>query len=357
MTNSRLGQEVGGRYKIEEFIGEGGMQYVYKAHDLLLGRKVALKTPKNNSATKRFRRSAVVAAKVNHHNVAKTLDYINESGNRYLIEELVEGSDLQAALMQRAKFLDPYLAACIFNQLARGLSAAHHAGVIHRDLKPTNVMISGGYSLRELKITDFGIAKMADEELSEAAKGGTSTLTTSQTAVGALPYMAPEAIETPDLVGPPADIWSIGAMFYHMLTGDFPYGNGLKAVRRILANEIAPAPKFMSANPQFSFLARDLLDISLSCLKSDPGQRPTADELVQRCESLCYSKSPRYEGSVKSVYYNRYGFIARVAGDDVFFNQSSVYGPQPAIPGSKLCFSMFKGGGAWRAHPVIVLDS
>lgn len=356
MTISRVGQVIADRYKIEDFIGEGGMQYVYRAHDMLLGRKVALKTPKNNSATKRFRRSAIVAAKVNHHNVAKTLDYVKVNQDRYLIEELIEGSDLQVALMQRTRFLDPYLAACVFSQLARGLSAAHHAGVIHRDLKPTNVMISGGYSVRELKITDFGIAKMADEELSEAAKGGTATLTSSQTAVGALPYMAPEAIDTPDQVGPPADVWSIGAMFYHLLTGEFPYGKGLRAVRNILSNDLAPAPDFIKANAQYRSLVDELLDISTSCLKSDPAKRPTADQLVERCELLCYSKSPRYEGGIKNIYYGAYGFISRPSEADVFFNQDSVYGPERAAQGDSVCFSMYEGGGAWRAHPVVLLD-
>lgn len=357
MTTSRIGQTIGSRYTIEEFIGEGGMQFVYKAHDTLLDRKVALKTPKNNSATKRFRRSAIVAAKVNHHNVAKTLDYIREGDNRYLIEELIEGSDLQTALMKRSKFLDPYLAACVFNQLARGLAAAHHAGVIHRDLKPTNVMISGDYSLKELKITDFGIAKMADEELSEAAKGGTSTLTTSTTAVGALPYMAPEAIETPEIVGSAADVWSIGAMFYHILTGEFPFGNGLKAVRNILTNDIIAAPAFMTANPQFKTLATELLEISLSCLKSKPADRPSADELVKRCESLCYAKDSRHVGNIKKIYHKSYGFIYRPASEDVFFNKSSVYGPNSIAEGSVVCFSMYKGGGAWRAHPIMILDN
>lgn len=356
MTTSRIGKTIGSRYLIEDLIGEGGMQYVYRAHDTLLSRKVALKTPKNNSATKRFRRSAIVAAKVNHHNVAKTLDYIKEDDNRYLIEELIEGTDLQNALMKKTKFLDPYLAACVFNQLAKGLAAAHHAGVVHRDLKPTNVMISGGYSLNELKITDFGIAKMADEELSDAAKGGSSTLTASQTAVGALPYMAPEAIEVPDKVGPPADIWSIGAMFYHLLTGEFPFSNGLKAVQNILTNSITPPPAFLTENPQFRTLASELLVISLSCLKKNPTERPSADDLVKKCELLCYAKNPRYIGNIKNIFYNAYGFIARPLNDDVFFNQSSVYGPRNAKIGDKVCFSMFIGGGAWRAHPVMILD-
>lgn len=177
---------IGGRYEVHKYLGEGGMQFVYVARDQLTGRLVALKTPKNKSATKRFRRSAVVAAKVNHPNVAKTLDYLKINNQRYLIEELIEGKDMKAALLEDATFLDPYLAAKVLHHLAKGVAAAHHAGVVHRDLKPTNIMVVGDYSLTELKITDFGIAKMAGEELQEAVEGGEHSMTTSQTAVGAL---------------------------------------------------------------------------------------------------------------------------------------------------------------------------
>ena len=145
------GDVIGGRYEISRYIDAGGMQFVYAARDRLTGRLVALKTPKNPSATKRFRRSAVVAARVNHPNVAKTLDYLKVGDQRFLIEELIEGADLSKALLRQTKFLDPYLAAKVLHHLAKGVAAAHHAGVVHRDLKPTNVMVVGGYSLTELK--------------------------------------------------------------------------------------------------------------------------------------------------------------------------------------------------------------
>lgn len=355
MTQHTAGNIIAHRYLIQEKIGEGGMQYVYKAHDMLLDRFVALKTPKNKSATKRFKRSAIVASKVNHHNVAKTLDYVKEDDNRYLIEELIEGKDLQQALLVKSKFLDPYLAARVFNYLAKGLAAAHHAGVIHRDLKPTNVMISGEYSITALKITDFGIAKMADEELTEAAIGGPSTLSMSQTAVGALPYMAPEAIETPHNVGPPADVWSIGAMYYQLITGLLPFGNGLKAVQKILNVEIEPAPSFLNSSPQFSPLARELLSIALSCLKKSQDERPTADELVQKCSQLCYAVAPRFEGTINNFLHNSWGFISQEE-NNVFFHKESVYGPNQIIKGASVSFSKYNGGGAFRAHPVLIYD-
>lgn len=344
------GDVIGDRYEVKKYLGEGGMQFVYEAHDRLTERQVALKTPKNRSAQKRFRRSAVVAAKVNHPNVAKTLDYVRVGDQRYLIEELVVGQDLKAALLGNAAYLDPYLAAKVFHHLARGVAAAHHAGVIHRDLKPTNIMVVGSYSLTELKVTDFGIAKMAGEELKEAIEGGEESMTTSQTVVGALPYMAPEAIESPATVGPAADIWSVGAMMYQLLCGSYPFGQGLNAVPRIIAAQVPLVPPFLTEKAQFSPLANELMTIALSCLKKSPGDRPTADQLVEKCSGLCYTSTPRDIGVVHRFMHDAFGFIATSRGD-VFFHKECVYGEMPQV-GETVLFSSYDGGDAPRALPV-----
>lgn len=345
---------IGGRYVILRYLGEGGMQFVYVATDQLTDRLVALKTPKNKSAQKRFSRSAIVAAKVNHPNVAKTLDYVRVDDQRYLIEELIEGKDLKAALLEDTAFLDPYLAAKVLHHLAKGVAAAHHADVIHRDLKPTNIMVVGDYSLTELKVTDFGIAKMAGEELQEAVEGGDTSMTASQTAVGALPYMAPEAIERPSEVGAPADIWSIGAMMYQLLSGHYPFGQGLKAVPQIIAAEPPKVPAFLTANPQFAPLAKEVMGIALSCLKKDPAERPTADQLVQKCSELCYTSSLRQRGIVRDFRHGAWGFIGTPTGD-VFFHKECVYGSMPKV-GDQVLFSSYDGGGAPRALPVVKVN-
>jgi len=342
------------RYKIVNQVGEGGMQFVYEAEDLILKRTVALKMPKNDSAKKRFQRSAIVAARVNHPNIAKTLDYLQEKECQYLIEEFIEGKDLDKAILKKAKYLDPYLVARIFNYLAKGLAASHHAGVIHRDLKPTNVMVVDAFQLNAIKITDFGIAKMAEEELAAAAEGGSATLFDSHTAVGALPYMSPEAINTPKDVSYPTDVWSLGAMMYELLTGDQPYGYGLKAVGKIQEAQPPMFPSFLSSNPQFAPLADHLKDIILQCLRKDPSSRPTADSLVAQGGNLCYSIAPRHIGVVSRVFFKAYGFID-VDGVGVFFNYDSVYGEKP-VAGDKVMLSKFPGGGADRAHPVVKLQ-
>lgn len=126
---------VAGRYRIIAHVGRGGMQDVYSARDLLLETNVALKTPQAGQAARRFKQSAILAARVNHYNVAKTLDYIEENDSVYLIEEFVQGETLEDK-MTRYGLLDPYLGALVFHHLCKGIAASHHAGVIHRDLKP-----------------------------------------------------------------------------------------------------------------------------------------------------------------------------------------------------------------------------
>lgn len=346
------GDCIASRYRIDDFVGEGGMQYVYLAHDLLLGRNVALKTPKNDSAEKRFHRSAVVSAKINHPNVAKTLDYVEENDRFYLIEELIEGLDLAEAILKHTDYLDPFLVARILHHLAKGLAASHHVGVIHRDLKPTNIMVMGSFQLDAIKITDFGIAKMAEEEIAEAAEGGVGTISASATAVGALPYMAPEAIDTPRDVGLKADIWSLGAMAYELLTGNKPFGSGLRAVRHILEGKFEAFPDFITENPQFRYLSNELILIVESCLNVNPEERPTADELVGKCGSLCYQVSKRYIGNIIDLRYNAWGFISMIDKPNVFYHVNCIYGQRPQV-GERVLLSKYNGGGADRALPVL----
>ena len=348
------GDHISSRYYIQDFVGEGGMQFVYKAYDTILNRSIALKTPKDSSAEKRFRRSAVVSAKVNHPNVAKTLDYVEEKGRPYLVEELVEGLDLSKSILENLDYLDPFLVAKIFHHLSKGLVASHHAGVIHRDLKPTNIMVSGGYQLTNLKITDFGIAKMAEDEIVGAAEGGDITNSTSATAVGALPYMAPEAIETPREVGLKADVWSLGAMMYELLAGQRPFGSGLRAVRHIVEGKYDPFPAFVTSNPQFMHLSTELISLIESCLNVDVNKRPNADDLVQRCSFLCYQVSERHIGTIKNINHNRWGFISAPNQDDVFYHIDSIYGQRPCV-GETVMFSKYSGGGADRALPIVRL--
>ncbi|MFM6208283.1 MAG: serine/threonine-protein kinase [Planktothrix sp.] len=346
---------INNRYKIINFIGEGGMQQVYYAEDLALKRKVALKVPKNMSAEKRFKRSAVVSARVNHPNVAKTLDYLEDGGNLYLIEEFISGQDLKEGVIQKLQVVDPYLTAKIFHYLAKGIAASHRAGVIHRDLKPSNIMVSGSFNLTEIKITDFGIAKMAEEEISNAVEGGESSMSNSSTVLGALPYMAPEMIQPPQNADKPSDIWSLGAMMYELISGEKPFGVGLITVQNILNAAPPPKPTHLDDKIQFQPLGTQLYELILLCLKKNREERPTADELVQKCEKLCYPVVDRKEGIVDEYSQWDWGFIKSNDGRKIFFHLDSVYGETPPI-GRKVCFSEFPGSPCKRAHPVVLMQ-
>ncbi len=339
------------RYTILAEIGEGGMQKVFLAKDNVLLREVALKTPKNKSAEKRFHRSAILASKVNHPNVAKTLDYFIENDREFLTEEFIDGIDLDKAILDNYTSVDPYLTAKIFHNLAKALSASHHVDVIHRDLKPSNIMVTGGINATEIKITDFGISKMAGDEIDEAAKNGQGSITTSQTAMGALPYMAPEIIQSQGMVSKPTDVWALGAMMFRILTGEYPFGIGYMAIPRILSGKHVSYPNFIGSNRQFSPLAKEIIEIIEACLTLDPSKRPTADDLVTLCGQLCYPVSTREEGVIADTRI-AYGFIRVKNQPQVFFHYDSVYGQKP-FSNEKVIFSKFLGGGHDRAHPVI----
>ena len=357
----KAGDKIGGRYEIEKFIGEGGMQEVYKANDLAFNRFVAVKVPKNPSATKRFRRSAEVSAKVNHPNVAKTLDYLETKTAFYLVEEFIKGADLQKRLNTEFLYLDPHLAAHVFHHVAKGVAACHHVDVFHRDLKPSNMMVSGDPSVRVLKLTDFGIAKMAQAEIDEAmegAEGGdTQTITGSQTVVGALPYMAPELIQDSKNATKAADIWSLGAILFYLLCGEKPFGSGLAVIAKILKEELpAKESLFKNPNSQFSPLLDELWIIIEQCMQKKADARPTADQLVQKLSAICYSTAERQLGVIYNYKVHRapWGFIRTDDMDDYFFHKSSFYGANPS-DGAKVNFAPFLGKPNARAFPVLPL--
>lgn len=348
-------QIINNRYKILKFVGEGGMQQVFLVEDQIMKRFVALKTPKNDSAEKRFRRSAILSAKINHPHVAKTYDYFEDKSRAYLIEEFVEGTDLQKSVLRVILNVDPYLVAKIFHYVAKGLAACHHVNVIHRDLKPSNVLISGGLNLDEIKLTDFGIAKLAEEELTEAIRGGTESMSGSKTLVGALPYMSPEMIEkTPKGVSTATDIWSIGAMMYELIAGRPPFGVGLPAVPLILSASLPPKPTIIDSNAQFKVLGNQLYNLIMKCLIKDPTKRISADLLVSECEQLCYPIYSREKGVIEKYKNRNWGFIRSDAEESIFFHINSIYGEHPKEM-DRVYFSAFPGHPTRRAYPIVKL--
>lgn len=345
-----------GRYQVDSYINEGGMQQVYKATDTLLNRLVALKTPKNDDGERRFHRSAQYSAQVSHANVARTLDYFDYEGQRFLVEELVEGLDLGAILKQIPQ-LDPYMCAQVLHALARGMAAVHAVDVVHRDLKPSNIMAVGGLELSGIKVTDFGVAKMSEAEIDAGVAGGVLTITGSKTLIGHLPYLAPEILRRRKTVDSRCDIWAVGALAFHFLTGDPPFGIELAdAVMKIMTAPVPPLPKEIDSHPQFRGLAQEIYGIVVACLQRDPASRPNAQQLVELCGRLCYPVVEREVGVVSGYPGGSFGFADSKRGT-VFFHVDSVIGSSRPRVGSAIWFSRHKGEPRDRAHPVVPIIS
>lgn len=354
MSLLKVGESVGRRYRVEAEVGKGGMQEVYKALDTILDRTVALKVPQDDRVARKFRQSAVLAAKVNHPNVAKTLDYFEDAGGRfYLVEEFVPGEDLRQ-LCARFERLDPHAVAYVLHHLARALTASHRAGVVHRDLKPSNIMVVQGLALRGIKVTDFGIAKMAEHEVGEAISGGNDTTRRSTTMMGALAYTAPEVVESPHDALKASDVWAIAAIAWELLAGTPPFGAGLQALRQVILGGDPVLASAIANHPQFGSLAKELATLIVSCFDRDPRTRLTAEVLAQKCDALCYLPPVREVGTVTNYPRDSWGFIA-AQGDQVFFHTKSLIGEKKPPIGSSVWFTRFEGAPKPRAIPVLPL--
>ncbi|MCF3133169.1 serine/threonine-protein kinase [Streptomyces olivochromogenes] len=251
------------RYELQELLGRGAMGEVWRACDHLLGRPVAVKLLRAEEAAdaERFHLEAQIAARLNHPNVVAMYDFGSHHDQLHLVMELVDGWNLTQERSLRGT-LAPAEATAITAQAAAGLSAAHQQGVVHRDVKPANVMLATD---RTVKITDFGIARFAEE----AASG----LTATGKIIGTADYLAPErALGRP--AQPASDVYSLGCVLYELLTGRPPFSE---------ATSLAVAQQHVSATPAPPYrlrpgIPRSVSDYVLHMLAKDPAHRPTAEQ-------------------------------------------------------------------------------
>lgn len=226
------------RYHLEERLASGGMGTVFAATDERLGRRVAVKLLKEELAgdprfVERFRREARAVAALSHPNIANVFDYGEDDDRHFIVMELVEGRDLARLLREEGR-LDPVHAARIAAQTSDALGHAHAAGVVHRDIKPGNIIVD---RQDRVKVTDFGIARAV----------GDSTLTATGSVLGSAHYISPEQASGAP-IGPPSDIYSLGIVLYEMLTGSLPFtGDSAIAVAMRHATDEVPRPG--SLNP------------------------------------------------------------------------------------------------------------
>ena len=231
----RAGQLFAGRYEIVELLGAGGMGTVYKARDRELGELVAVKTLKREAVDddptllERFRDEIRLARRISHRSIVRTHDVGQSGGFRYITMEYVEGTSLAQLIAARGR-LSPAGTLSIGKQLARALEAAHEQGVLHRDVKPQNLMVTGDGLL---KVMDFGIAR-----LTGAAKG----VTQSGMIVGTPAYMAPEQLGSEPLDAR-VDVYAAGVVLYECLTGQQPFrgGSAYEIIAAVLADD-PPSP-------------------------------------------------------------------------------------------------------------------
>ena len=274
-----------------------------------------------------------MSARINHPNVAKTFDFLALNGTNYLIEQLIEGSDLKSRMQREFDRLDPHLAAHVIHHVVKGVAASHRVGVFHRDLKPSNIMVSDDPGLTLIKVTDFGIAKMAEAEIGESVAGGDDSISSSATVVGALPYMAPELIQPGMSPGLPADIWALGAMLYYFLVGKPPFGTGLIAVNAIINGALPRLEDAITEGEHFAPLISALSEIIAECMQRDASKRPTADELCERLAKLPYSTALRKLGVINSYGSGTgsWGFISGDDGSDCFFSFEQLLRPKAEV--------------------------
>lgn len=227
-------------YRIEQSIGSGGMGEVFQAYDIKLKRRVAIKRLHSELAgdkeyRERFLREAQHAAKMSHQGIAGIHDVLENRGELLLVMEFVEGETLNQAQINRSDISSILRVA---EKCAEALAVAHRAGIIHRDIKPTNIMISRS---GEIKILDFGLARQSDLESSVLSQVTTGEITEEGKIKGTLPYMAPEILS-----GKPAnqrsDLFSLGVVLYQFLTGEHPFQAPL--IQRSLTIS-SPGPQFL----------------------------------------------------------------------------------------------------------------
>ncbi|EFL25263.1 putative serine/threonine protein kinase [Streptomyces himastatinicus ATCC 53653] len=269
--NPDSGRLVGGRYRLLGRLGHGGMGTVWKAHDQIVDREVAVKEPRvpdhlpdreRQTVYQRMEREARAAARIDHPSVVTVHDVVVEDGRPWIVMELVRGDSLADRLAEGT--LDPREAARIGLAVLGALSAAHEAGVLHRDVKPDNVLLGRG---DRVVLTDFGIAQVEGEQ----------GLTETGGFVGSPEFISPERVlgQRP---GPASDLWSLGVVLYAAVEGMSPF-------RR--SHTPATLQAVLSAEPQRPARGPDALgSITMRLLLKDPAMRPSAAETREALESV-----------------------------------------------------------------------
>lgn len=279
-SDPMVGRVLGGRYRVIEPLGSGGLGMVYRAAHVSLGRNVALKVLHDRFATtdvmrQRFEREAMALSKLSHPNVVTVIDFGSEGEMLFLVMELLEGESLSDRLRRQKPGLREALS--IARQILRALAYAHSLGVVHRDLKPANVMVrSLPDGSEHVTVLDFGLAKFVDESGADLTRQGV--------VLGTPAYMAPEQA-TGDASGAPADVYAATVMLYELLTGTRPYRGGGSG-ELLKAHLIAPIPTLREARRDVAFSAELEAFVRRGLAKRAQERFPDAQRMLEAFDAL-----------------------------------------------------------------------
>ena len=285
------GKTVGGRYKIKSHIGTGGMATVYLAQDLILERPVAVKVLRldfhtNEAAMRRFQREAQSATQLVHPNIVSVYDVGEEDGTNYIVMEYVEGTDLKEYIRERGP-LPPREAVRIMTQIVSAIELAHQNRIIHRDIKPQNILID-----REgnVKITDFGIAIALSE----------TSLTQTNTLLGSVHYLSPEQARG-GMATIRSDIYALGIVLYELLVGEVPF-EGESAVSIALKHFQEPLPRISQMLPT---VPQSLENVVLKATAKEPLDRySSCGEMLEDLQT-CLNPERLHEPMFKPTAFSQ----------------------------------------------------
>ena len=282
-----VGRELGGRYRLDQFIDRGGFGAVYRGLDKRLNQPVAVKVGLSN---REFMREARLAAEVRHDNIVHVTDFGDDNGLAYLVMEFLEGENLEVLFKSQGNQLSLEQLRKLVRQVGAALAHAHGERLIHRDLKPRNIILKrstskSGTSLAAGKfvLLDFGIAAKLDAT-------GTQRNRTRDGA-GTVEYMAPELLTSSPQTTPQSDIYGFGTILYQMMTGRVPFpqkdNSHLALATCLHAIATEPPPPFSAIAPHRPYSA-ELQALVLQCLEKDPAKRPqSVIDLVEQFRAAC----------------------------------------------------------------------